>query len=508
MPIQTLTELRYLKREQLEKSAKIMANYYRDIIYQYGVDAVIFKQDTEFPTIINPSLDSIENIIYGENTSMSYSTSASIPIFLEVEQDIFNINQEGSLPNQHYIASIFIDDYASKFAYILGGNDEFKTTLSLSGVVDNYTASLSSDFEIEGLSGVVSYDFELSGGNTSGYYTPTISNLSPDDYQREVLINPYIKESKSYTITDDDHFTAFVGDYTATVDVSGNGTVSSNLYGSLLYTSIDSINRYRDKIRPSVGDLIRVYLTDDVNFEDYEITQVYDRVLSDGGINPLLHKYIYRCDVVRRIPDEENIFGDYDDMEQYSKDNLDVLGKVEHAREIISNEVDDYSDNVDDVYGGYGSGETSIPDVEEYDGTDTVDVLTTIFEFGETDANIYTNGWDLYFKNNESDISKITMFHVEQSGLDIPTGLMYLKTDGVDLFFNNKNSELARLTNNSGDRTTQIPLGTKLNDFEMGGNVSGDMIYKFKSSKTILFSDGINLFTRNNDGIVTRLTNN
>ena len=40
--------------------------------------------------------------------------------------------------------------------------------------------------------------------------------------------------------------------------------------------------------------------------EEYEITELFDRVLTNqNGINPLLGKYIYQCSAVRRTPSHE-----------------------------------------------------------------------------------------------------------------------------------------------------------------------------------------------------------
>jgi hypothetical protein len=504
MSIRNPEELRFLKRNQLEQEAKVISNYYRDIIRQMGIDCIYIKQDTEYPTIINPTLSAYEDIIYGEQNNMSYSASADMVVYMEVEQDLFALNQEGSLPDSHYIVSFMIDEYASKFAYLVGGNDEFKTALELSGAVDNYSASLSSTFEIEGLSGIISYDFDLSGA-TSGFYTPTISDLTPD-YQREVLINPYIKESKSYTITDDDNVVAFIGDYTSNIDGNGDGVITSNVGGSLLYSSINSINRYRETIRPSVGDIIRLDFPAEVNFEEYEITQVYDRQLTDGGINPLLHKYIYRCDMIRRTPSGEEIFGDDESMEAYAKDFLDVIEKTQHAHDIISDEVDDYSDNVDDIYGGYGSTDNKVPDVDEFITDVEVDEEVIIHTFVD-ESTLFTNGFDLFFTNATGITSKLTTFDITGIVEDVPVDLMYLKSDGVDIYFMNKNGLTARMTDNDGTGYTQIPINTKLYDFDNDSTMNG-MFYMFKSSSSVLYTDTVNLYTRNDSDVITQLTSN
>jgi len=506
MTVSTINEIRYLKRDQTLKESLILKNYYTDIINQYGIDVTYFKQNTEYPKIINPTLSAMENIIYGENADIGYSLSADVVLYLEVEQNIFSFNQQGSQPDQHYIGSMMIDTFASAFAQYLGGNDEFNTNLNLSGVVNNYSVTLSSDFNIDGLSGVIMNEFDLSG-TPSGIYTPTISDLDPT-FSREVPINPYIKDSKNLNIVDDEHTVAFIGEYDSDLDLSGNGTITSTLSGSLLYASVNSVNRYVNMIKPDVGDIIRINMFDDVNFEEYEVTQVYDRQLIDGGVNPLLHKYLYRMDMIRRTPSNENISGDYDNMEPYAKELLDVVEKTNHAQSIISNEVYDYDEhnNIDDIYGGYGSTDSTPPDVDQYVSGVTVDENVVIHSFIDN-SSLYTDGIDIFYTNYDGIESKLSAFGVATVPDDVPTELMYLKSDGVDLYFMNKNSEVVALTDNDGTGYTQIPLNTKLYDFDNDSEVSG-LFYKFASSATVLYTDGINLYVRNDNDVITQMTDN
>jgi len=248
----TISEIRYLRKSQLEQEAKIIANYYRDIIHHRGIDCTYFRQDTGFPSVINPSLSAYEDIIYGENTSISYSTSSDMVVFMEVENDIFATNGTGTMPDQHYIVSFMIDDYASKFAYLLGGQDEFKTELSLSGDVSNYMVSLSGEFSIEGLSGYVSYDFDISGSDgVSGHYVPNITYYNYSDYERTIPVNPYIVSSPEYTISNGLGITAFIGSFGTDLDVSGAGTITSSVSGSMLYASMNSIKSQKSTLPSS-----------------------------------------------------------------------------------------------------------------------------------------------------------------------------------------------------------------------------------------------------------------
>jgi len=38
-----VSEIRYMKRQHLEEEAKMVGNYYRDILRQYGIDCNYYK---------------------------------------------------------------------------------------------------------------------------------------------------------------------------------------------------------------------------------------------------------------------------------------------------------------------------------------------------------------------------------------------------------------------------------------------------------------------------------
>jgi len=80
-----------LKRKNLEQEAKIVGNYYRDIIRSYGVDCTYYKLDTsrfdELKRIIDQN--TVLKHAYGYDTVPDYSISADMITYMEVEQDIF-----------------------------------------------------------------------------------------------------------------------------------------------------------------------------------------------------------------------------------------------------------------------------------------------------------------------------------------------------------------------------------------------------------------------------------
>lgn len=43
--IQNSDNIRYIRRQNLDEEARILGNYYRDIIRQFGIDCTYYKMD-------------------------------------------------------------------------------------------------------------------------------------------------------------------------------------------------------------------------------------------------------------------------------------------------------------------------------------------------------------------------------------------------------------------------------------------------------------------------------
>ena len=80
-----------MRRKNLEQEAKIVGNYYRDIIRSYGVDCIYYKLDTskfdELKRVIDQN--TLLKQAYGYDMQPDYSISADMIAYMEVDQDIF-----------------------------------------------------------------------------------------------------------------------------------------------------------------------------------------------------------------------------------------------------------------------------------------------------------------------------------------------------------------------------------------------------------------------------------
>ena len=147
--------------------------------------------------------------------------------------------------------------------------------------------------------------------------------------------------------------------------------LSGYAHGSVLFYDIDKIGKYVDLIRPAVGDIIAIDFPDDKNREKYEITDCYDKQLTQDGINPLLHKYIWKCKARRYINSHEDLAPDseaddrveeqhnynqvIDDLVSKKISVYDNIGKrsVEVFDELSGHIKKEVDVNEDAAYGGY-----------------------------------------------------------------------------------------------------------------------------------------------------------
>lgn len=81
------SELRFLRRQQLEEEARVIGNYYRDCIRQFGIDCVYHKLDTreysDFKHIIDQN--TILRTAYGYDSHPDYHLSVDMVTYPEID---------------------------------------------------------------------------------------------------------------------------------------------------------------------------------------------------------------------------------------------------------------------------------------------------------------------------------------------------------------------------------------------------------------------------------------
>jgi hypothetical protein len=521
------TNIRYLRKESLKQERKLFENYFHDLIQNYGVDTTYFRQDTNFPNKLDvtPNLSGLENLIYGENMDTTYFLSGGLVLYMEVENDVFELSKFGLEPNENLTVYFGVKDFETKFIHQLGAKKAYVDNISFSGTHSgtstieissnfagnqtntgwldefgnyntdeekHYDTNVNRDFEAgTGLSGLIKTEVsaKTSGKTTKAFdiFFPNVNTAS-----LRLPINPHIAGTQYYK--------ASGGSYTA----YSNGTVNfttSTYSGSadvaVLYHDITPKNKYNVKIRPYVGDFFRMQFFDD-NQEEYEITNIQDRTITPDGINPLLGKYVWKCNAVRRTPSFEEVSGIVQNEENMF--NKEIQGLQSYAVEKIADSIYDYTSGEDDVYGGYESTQTVFTSSEQQQqvlartnrrevtfvsssgGTVTYGLSSTDNKHDDLDTASYDKGivygddiTILDIQTVEEDVAdingdvqsmklgdKVTLGGVSNNAgvlfkFDTGADLSYLVTDSKNLYYTDKNNNMHKLTDSEHPFTREIP---------------------------------------------------
>ena len=491
--------LQYFKKEHVASEQRIFLDYFRDITRAYGISALYFKQENKFP---NRLYERFQDLIYEEHIPV-YSASAEIRMYLETATDAFMLTKFGIEPDQKYTAYFMMKDFEFAFVdladqkWVSGG---FENIIQISG----YSGTISSEFisEDDFISGVISSQIIIpTSGNVDGVASATYSN-----YNNYIYTNPdiYWPNKWDYLKTT---FSSFHGPYSGFVDENGNGEISANLRGVIIYKKLSDLERnpYK-KVKPIPKDYFVIPFTEENN-EEFEITHVISRNLTPNGINPLLTHYIFACNVQRREYSHEEGLGSSEEAISAAVE----LQKVLHdSKEYLSdNNMIDYNlkdiDIIDKaksdrVFGGYGYSTSALPNSpvstiipDEY--IDPISGIIFEFFFG---SSIFSDGEDVYFikagqLSGTSLLDNSSLLSLSECSGNF-TKIRYLESDGNQIYFINVSgvSSIIETT-----QTDNIYLREKMEingifentdaDYEISGIVN-----KLKDGS--LYSDGVSLY--------------
>ena len=537
-------ELRYLKRKGLEEESRIIGNALRDQIRQYGVDCVYYKLNTDnfidFKNIIDQN--TILRKAYGYEITPDYTLSAPMIVYAEVQTDIFQLNKYGYNPNVE--VDFYFDriDFACALATKCGRYKEYKIDKKeIVTIIPNITNEY---VEYNGQKQYLSahefpYELGVFGDspiytceNLSGYFRAIIH---PYEYDKEytILCDPYehtqfnvefpvnkdLYRSLKYKIENDDYLETLIYlTYKVIKENNGDNTyksvLSGYIHGSVLFYDINHLGKYVDLIHPSVGDIIEIDFPDDKNREKYEITDCFDKQLTQDGINPLLHKYIWKCKGRRYTNSyEENTpqtEGDnrVEEMQKYNTVTTDEVTDSISMYDTIDGDVKE-----DAVYGGYDGVITEYdimkpnPYNDKYDYIDDGTAIDLIrFDCG---SRLITNGYDLMFmpaksiENGDACCYKIAMTSAELPGKSclVEQKMKWLKATDSQIVFININGEVTQLicdmcaTNNNLNICLNSLTEKTLNDGKSLNN-NNQNFYKFSGTKTYMWATPYNLFAK------------
>lgn len=517
-----LQEIRYLKRKNLEQEAKIIGNMYRDQIRQQGIDCRYYKLNTknfeEFKGIIDQN--TILRQAYGYECEPDYSVSADMITFMEVENDIFQLNKYGLNPNMDVNFVFDSNDFACALATKLGQYKEYPIEASeIVCEVPEFNSQTSADvfpyalglgynenFRCGILSGKLSV--ELSGYEEEKEMTVMCHPYEHTDFKVEFPVNNDILKSFTHKIKNDEFidsmiFLKFKVNKVKKTEGRYDYILRGKLQGSILFYDISQIGKYVEKIHPEVGDLVTIDFPDENNREQYEITEAIDKQLTPDGINPFLHKYVWKCKARRYV-------NSYEDMEQNeANDRLEEKLKFDQVvQEEVAKKISIYDDNEDAVYGGYENHNADYdhmkPNPNKHEKYEYIEDGTAIdlmkFECG---SKLVTNGYDLLFLDKDSNAYRIAAdIYLEdiKKGAYFEQDLRWLKANDYEVVFVNIEERSFKIVQDETATADelQICLNSLFDKTLDVGNINkeNDNFFKFKGTKTLLFATETNLFCR------------
>lgn len=407
-------ELRYAKLDSVEEERAYLNTVYQELIRHYGFDATYYRRDTDYA-----SPDESEMMVYGYKSDPRYSKKTNIRTLVRYNDYTFLLNGEGFVPSDKIQMYFGINEFAASFVDDIGAFRNFVVE-ETSGYAIERCGRISVPFSSEVYSGTLSV--EIRPGSVVKA-TPDYEVVASSIPCYSVAYNPYVYKSLS---TDYRH-----GYFASNINVDYDSTrgqkVWYRVYGDVLYSDFFGNERVLSEVHPNPGDIVEIdFHTSDVAREQYEITEVVSRKPIDSdGISPLVGRYVYLCNAVRRIAQNEELA-----PEDRSADARDRLMDYSQRRSKAIDATYDHSSPTatveSNVYGGYSKAVAFHEDDSEYRRLHGR--IEDIFDYGQ-----YRGDWETESLTGEYDLCEFS------DG----TRLM---TDGINLFWGESLSSAEALT--------------------------------------------------------------
>ena len=538
----SIDELRYIKRQNLEQEARVVGNYYRDLIRSYGIDCRYWKLNTSEFINFKGIIDENARLLraYGCNVNPCYNCSADMITYMEVQTDILQLQKWGLNPSMDVTFYFDSMDFACWLATKCGQLKEYpiEETDIYCEVPECTSAFVEHDGEKVWLS---SYEFpyELGLGwnqfykcdMLSGKFQAILTGYDPENLDQEytMVCDPYehvdfnvkfpvnkdLYRSMKHVIENDDYLeTLLYLTYKikkVKVGAAEDGSeqfkfyLVGKLHGSVLFYDTDALGKYAEMIHPMVGDVVEIDLPDDKSREKYEITECFDRQISQDGINPLLHKYIWKCKARRYVNAGEEGAPPASEADE----RIEEMHRLDQTiSEEVAEDVSMYPDQEDAAYGGYDGvidhydKDAPKPTHEKYDFIDDGTAID-IHRFA-CGSKLVTNGYELLFITGGGDAYQITTNSLElpYKHALIEQDLRWLKASDSCVAFINIEGESTKIAVDY--EATNGELELCLNDLHAKyldttgkqTNKDFDNFFKFKGTRTYMWATRDSLFVK------------
>lgn len=538
----SIDELRYIKRQNLEQEARVVGNYYRDLIRSYGIDCRYWKLNTSEFINFKGIIDENTRLLraYGCNVSPCYNCSADMITYMEVQTDILQLQKWGLNPSMDVTFYFDSMDFACWLATKCGQLKEYpieetdiycEVPECTSAFVDHdgeriYLSSYEFPYEL-GLGWNQFYKCDMLSGKfqaiLTGYdpenldqeYTMVCDPYEHVDFNVKFPVNKDLYRSMKHVIENDDYLeTLLYLTYKikkVKVGAAEDGSeqfkfyLVGKLHGSVLFYDTDALGKYAELIHPMVGDVVEIDFPDEKSREKYEITECFDRQISQDGINPLLHKYIWKCKARRYVNAGEEGAPPASEADE----RIEEMHRLDQTiSEEVAEDVSMYPDQEDAAYGGYDGvidrydKDAPKPTHEKYDFIDDGTAID-IHRFA-CGSKLVTNGYELLFITGGGDAYQITTNSLElpYKHALIEQDLRWLKASDSCVAFINIEGESTRIAVDY--EATNGELELCLNDLHAKTldttgkqtNKDFDNFFKFKGTRTYMWATRDALFVK------------
>ena len=346
----------YLDVNRNQGAIQLFKAQVNQLISNYGCDLQYFRK---YNTFFKDEEENNSNLIYGEDTTAEYYASGMIRSFVSVENMAWNFNQLGIENVEQVNVFISIDNFSQIFAKDVGQVETRFFQVPISGNTVNNEGIGKIDCDEFSANVYVNFDDDLIVKHSN-------IKMLPKE------INSLFYLSKTYNSS----LYQISGDLTGRLkfDDCYPMIVSGLIEGDLTFYNYENKEDSTTwNLAPQVGDYFKFSTATGID-EEWEITQVFDRILTNkSGINPLLGKYIYQCSAIKRVQSHEKTAleldarepgDDIDEIFNQSKKKqqtfADQFNKNRQGENILNkktNEIGksiyDYEKRTDETYGGY-----------------------------------------------------------------------------------------------------------------------------------------------------------
>ena len=354
--LNSIGKFTYLDVNRNQGSIQLFKAQVNQLISNYGCDLQYFRK---YNTFFKDEEENNSNLIYGEDTTAEYYASGMIRSFVSVENMAWNFNQLGIENVEQVNVFISIDNFSQIFAKDVGQLETRFFQVPISGNTINN----------EGIGKIDCEEFSAD----------VLVNFNDDLIVKHSYIKMLPKEINSLFYLSKTYNSSL---YQISGDLSGRlkfddcypMIVSGLIEGDLTFYNYENKEDSSTwNLAPQVGDYFKFSTLTGID-EEWEITQVFDRILTNkSGINPLLGKYIYQCSAIKRVQSHEKTAleldarepgDDIDEIFNQSKKKqqtfADQFNKNRQGENVfnkktnqIGKSIYDYENQTDETYGGY-----------------------------------------------------------------------------------------------------------------------------------------------------------